>query len=187
MNSNAPLPTVKDILPAGMWDGATASDSIVLDYDERHRRRFSYTGAGGTRFLLDLPRPRLLHDGDGLRLSDGSMIHVRAADEPLMEARAASPHALLRLAWHIGNRHLPAQITPDAIRLRHDHVIRDMLIGLGAEVTAIHAPFTPEQGAYAAASTGHGHHGHDHGHDHGDGHGHGHGHHHDHGHHDHAH
>lgn len=168
-------------MPAGSWDRATAQDSIVLDYDERHRRRFSYVAQGGARFLLDLPRPRLLQDGDGLHLSDGSIIHVRAADEHLMEARAADGHALLRLAWHIGNRHLPAQIIGGAIRLRQDHVIRDMLHGLGADVQDIHAPFTPEQGAYAGNQPEHGH-----GHQAHHGHGHGHDHHHHHGHHSHA-
>jgi len=175
--------TARDILAPGTWNKAAACDSIELDYDERHRRRFHYSALGGTAFLLDLPRAIVLREGDGLRLSDGRSVLVRAAPEALMEARAHNLHALLRLAWHIGNRHLPAEITTDAIRLRQDHVIRAMLIGLGAEVRDINAPFTPEQGAYAGSDGGNGgehkHHGHDaHRHDHGhDEHRHGHGHH----------
>lgn len=143
--------TVQTIMPAGSWERPTAADTITLGYDERHRRRFHYTAAGGTRFLLDLPRPRLLQDGEGLCLSDGRIIAVEAARERLMEARADDQRALLRLAWHIGNRHLPAEITADGIRLRHDHVIHKMLTGLGARVLDIDAAFSPEQGAYAEA------------------------------------
>ena len=173
--------TVHDILPPGHWDETTAADSIALDHDERHRRRFRYTAQAGTRFLLDLARPTVLEDGAGLRLSDGRTVLVRAAPEALMEVRAADAHSLLRLAWHLGNRHLPTQIMADGLRLRHDHVIRDMLEGLGAEVRDISAPFSPEQGAYAGGHAGHGH-SHEAAHDHG----HGHHDHHEHGHHSHA-
>jgi urease accessory protein len=165
--------TARDILAPGTWDSTTACDLIELDYDERHRRRFHFTAQGGTAFLLDLPRAAVLREGDGLRLSDGRTVLVRAAPEALMEARAHDLHALLRLAWHIGNRHLPAQITTDAILLRQDHVIRAMLLGLGAHVRDVEAPFTPEQGAYTPAERGHGR-----GNGDGHGHGHGHGHHH---------
>ncbi|MDE8653599.1 urease accessory protein UreE [Novosphingobium album (ex Liu et al. 2023)] len=169
--------TAREILPRGTWSEGDACDRVVLDHDERHRRRFHYVAQGGTGFLLDLARATVLRDGDGLRLADGRIIAVRAAPEPLMEARAQSPHALLRLAWHIGNRHLPAEITPEGIRLRQDHVIRAMLEGLGAEVRDIDAPFSPEQGAYAGDGEPHGHeheHGHHHGHDHDHDHAHGH-------------
>lgn len=157
--------TAREILSPSQWRGATACDSVTLDHDERHRRRFQYVGAGGTAFLLDLARATVLRDGDALRLSDGRLIAVRAASEALIEARADSPADLLRLAWHIGNRHLPAEIHGCGIRLRQDHVIRAMLIGLGAAVVDIEAPFTPEQGAYAG-SKDHGHDHHDHDHDH---------------------
>ncbi|RVT40738.1 urease accessory protein UreE [Sphingobium algorifonticola] len=174
--------TARDIIPHGEWNHANACDSVTLDFDARHRRRFHYHGANGTPFLLDLPRAAVLQNGDGLRLSDGRIIAVQAADEPLMQVRADTPGALLRLAWHIGNRHLPAEIHADRILLREDHVIRAMLTGLGAVVETVLAPFTPEQGAYAGG-------GHDHTHSHGDDddHGHDHPHDHGHGHHSHAH
>ncbi|MET0270391.1 MAG: urease accessory protein UreE, partial [Sphingomonas sp.] len=175
------------ILPAGDWDVAAACDRVTLDHDARHRRRFAYTGERGIAFLLDLAAAVVLADGDGLVLEDGRVVLVAAADEPLIEVRAETPALLMRLAWHIGNRHLPADIAADRIRLRADHVIAAMLRGLGGEVAEIDAPFMPERGAYAGG--GHGHGGHDHGgHDHPghahDAHGHG-EHHHGHAHHHH--
>ncbi|PCD02092.1 urease accessory protein UreE [Sphingomonas spermidinifaciens] len=161
------MPVAARLLPAGSWDRASACDRIALDHDARHRRRFHYVAAGGTAFLLDLPRAAVLAEGDGLALDDGRVIAVEAAPEPLMEARAPTPGAMMRLAWHIGNRHLPAQLGFDVIRLRRDHVIRDMLEGLGAEVVDVEAPFTPEQGAYAGGGGhAHGHHHRHHEHDH---------------------
>ncbi|MEZ0496932.1 urease accessory protein UreE [Sphingomonas sp. IW22] len=161
------MPVAATILNAGHWDAATACDTISLDHDARHRRRFNFVAAGGVAFLLDLPRATVLMDGDGLLLDDGRIVAVRAAPEPLMEVRAPSPAAMLRLAWHIGNRHLPAELNGGVIRLRRDHVIRDMLVGLGAEVLDIDAPFIPEQGAYAGGGHGHSHgHGDDHAHSH---------------------
>jgi len=177
-------PVARDILPAGSWDAAGADDVIVLDYDARHRRRFRYVAAGGTGFVLDLARATVLAEGDGLALSDGRVVAVQAAPEALMAVQGSSPVALLRLAWHIGNRHLPAQIGADRILLRRDPVILAMLRGLGAHVELVEAPFTPEGGAYAAEG-GHGH-DHRHGHDHDHAHDHAHGDHH-HGHHGHAH
>ncbi len=168
-----PLIRATSILPAGTWDAADAIDSVTLDHDARHRRRFRYAGDAGTAFLLDLPHATVLADGDGLRLDDGRTIRVTAADEPLIEVRAASPALLMRLAWHIGNRHLPADIGTDRIRLRADHVIAAMLRGLGGAVADIMAPFTPEAGAYAQPAHEHAahspaHHAHDHGHHHHD-------------------
>ena len=113
-------------------------------------------------FLLDLPSARLLRHGDGLVLDDGRIIEVRAEPEALMEIRGRDARHLLTLAWQIGNRHLAAEITSDSIRIRHDHVIREMLVGLGASVTDINSPFDPEGGAYGGAHADH----HDHGHDH---------------------
>lgn len=166
--------TVHDVIPAGDWSGV-AADHITLDHDARHRRRWHYVADHGTAFLLDLPRAAVLAHGDALQLSDGRLVEVLAAPEALVEVTAASPATMLRLAWHIGNRHLPAELHPHAIRLRDDHVINAMLEGLGATVTKIAAPFTPEGGAYSGG-------GHSHGHSHGD-HPH---HHHRHDHHDHA-
>lgn len=153
------------VVPQGSWAEGSAFDHVALDFDARHRRRFSYHSAGGTRFLLSLERATVLRDGDALALSDGRLIAVRAAPEPLMEVRAGGDANLARLAWHIGNRHLPAEVLADCIRLRADHVIQAMLVGLGAEVTLIDGPFTPEPGAYAGSGGGHGHHDH-HDHDH---------------------
>jgi urease accessory protein len=139
------------ILPAGTWPQAQACDHIALDYDARHRRRFRFVAQAGTEFLLDLARAAVLNHGDGLQLDDGRIIEVLAAPEALTEVRASSPQELVRLAWHIGNRHLPAQLLADRILIREDHVITDMLIGLGAQITHLQAPFTPESGAYANA------------------------------------
>lgn len=146
------------ILPAGTWPPSEACDTIALTYDDRHRRRFAFTASGGTPFLLDLPRAAVLQHGDGLQLSDARIIAVEAAPERLSKVEASSPAALVQLAWHIGNRHLPAQLAADCILIREDHVITQMLEGLGARVTHIHAPFCPESGAYS------GEHSHDHGH-----------------------
>ena len=187
------------VLSAGAWSGEPL-DSVVLDFDERYRRRIVMTGVGGLAFLLDLPEAAMLRSGDGLRLEDGRIVEVVAAPEPLTEIRASDPLALIRVAWHLGNRHLPTELLPKALRIRRDAVIEDMARGLGARTVALEAAFNPEGGAYVQAdSHGPGHHHHDHGHarDHhrDDGrrrdhaHAHGHDHDHDHGHdydHDHA-
>jgi urease accessory protein len=144
------------------------ADTVVLDYDQRHRRRMAMTGSSGVAFLLDLAEAVPLRDGDGLELEDGRIVAVRAAPEPLAEIRAANAAELLRVAWHLGNRHLPAELRGDLIRIRRDHVIEHMVEGLGAAVTHIDAPFDPEGGAYAggghhhqAAEHHHEHHKHD--------------------------
>jgi urease accessory protein len=157
----------------------SAADTVVLDFDDRHRRRMAMTGTRGLEFLLDLENAVALRGGDALVLDDGRLIEVVAAAEPLVEIRGADPHHLIRVAWHLGNRHLPTQIMPKGLRIRRDHVIEEMVKGLGARVTEIEAPFDPEGGAYAASSHGaHDDHGHDHHHDHA---------HHDHAAHDHSH
>jgi urease accessory protein len=154
------------VFPSENWSHA-ASDRVVLDYDGRHRRRFAMTGEKGTEFLLDLAEATALRGGDGLLLEDGRIVEVLAAAEPLAEIGASDGAHLLRLAWHLGNRHLPTQILGDRLRIRRDHVIEEMLVGLGAKVMQVSAPFDPEGGAY-----GHETHGHDQDHDHGDHHGH---------------
>ncbi len=168
------------------WTEAPA-DTVVLDFDERHRRRMAMTGTRGLAFLLDLENAVALRGGDALVLEDGRLVEVVAAAESLVEIKGADPHHLIRVAWHLGNRHLPTQIMPKALRIRRDHVIEAMVKGLGARVIEIEAPFDPEGGAYAeAAAQGHAHEGHAHDkHDH-----HAHGHHahdHDHDHHHHGH
>jgi urease accessory protein len=158
----------EQVLKAGSWQ-AVPIDRITLSYDERHRRRLRFLAEAGTEFLLDLPRTTVLRDGDGLRLEDGRVILVAAADEPLLEVTAADPEQLARLAWHIGNRHLPAQIANGRILIREDSVIEDMLKGLGATVRQVAEPFTPEPGAYDSSHSlllapGHVAPGHGHGH-----------------------
>jgi urease accessory protein len=149
------LPRARAVLPAGTWLAARAADTITLDFDARHRRRMRMTSDGGVSFLLDLAETRLLQDGDGLTGDNGLTIAVRAAPELLLEAWCANPTELARVAYHLGNRHLSVQVMPNALRLRDDHVIADMLRQLGAQVTTVREPFTPESGAYA--------HGHSHG------------------------
>lgn len=167
-------------------------DRVVLDYDDRHRRRLVLEGVEGTSFLLDLAEAVPLVSDCGLQLEDGRVVLVVAAAEPLVEIRTSDPNHMVRVAWHLGNRHLPTQIMGTRLRIRRDHVIEDMVRGLGAKVVSIEAPFDPEGGAYGHGTvTGHDHgqsHGHSHKHDHDHSHDHGHGHHHGHSHtHAHAH
>jgi urease accessory protein len=153
---------------AGSWK-AEPVDTVVLDYDDRHRRRIAMKGVRGFEFLLDLPDALMLRTGDALELEDGRLVEVLSAPEPLAEIKAGDTKQLARVAWHLGNRHLPTQILGTKLRIRRDHVIEDMLRGLGADVREIEAPFDPEGGAYAqhAQTQGHEHayHGRDH-HDH---------------------
>jgi urease accessory protein len=168
------------------WTEAPA-DTVVLDFDDRHRRRMAMTGTRGLSFLLDLENAVALRGGDALVLEDGKLIEVVAAPEPLLEIRGTDPHHLVRVAWHLGNRHLPTQIMPKGLRIRRDHVIEAMVKGLGARVIEIEAPFDPEGGAYAGGGHAHAgegdphqHAAHDHAsHDHGDHHHHHDDHHHD--------
>jgi urease accessory protein len=160
------MQTAQEIVPAGHWLFGDAAGHIELAFDDRFRRRFRLRVREIGDVLLDLPQARVLRDGEALRLEDGRLIAIHAAKEPLIEVRAASPGLLMRLAWHIGNRHLPARLTADRILLRRDHVMAAMLTGLGAHVRDIDAPFDPEGGAYAEASTGHQDHDHHHGTDH---------------------
>src|SRR5215470_12331285 len=129
-----------EIRTAGSWNAATAIDRVVLDANERHRRRIALTGERGTAFLLDLPQATALKDGDGLVLEDGAIVRVAGKAEPLLEITAASPQELVRLAWHIGNRHTEVQVVGDTLRIRRDRVLEDMLRGLGARLTSIEAP-----------------------------------------------
>ncbi|MDA1257297.1 MAG: urease accessory protein UreE [Chloroflexi bacterium] len=133
---------------AGRWPEADATGTLTLVFDDRHRRRVRLTTDDGADLLLDLPRAVALADGDGLLLDDGEWLRVAAAPEPLLEVVAVSPQHLARLAWHIGNRHLQAEPFEDRIRIRPDHVVAEMLRGLGAEVRDVTQPFQPEGGAY---------------------------------------
>ena len=168
------------VLAPARWKGTDPVDTVVLDFDDRHRRRMAMTGTRGLDFLLDLEEAVALRGGDALLLEDGRIVEVVAAPEPLVEIRGSDPQHLVRIAWHLGNRHLPTQVAPRGLRIRRDHVIEEMVRGLGGRLTEIEAPFDPEGGAYSSAP-----HAHDHDHDHGHAHGHDHHHHDDH-HHDHA-
>jgi urease accessory protein len=134
------------ILPAGSW--AAAAHSVTLDYDRRYRRRLRFVSDQGAEILLDLPEAIHIHGGDALALENGACAEIRAADEALLEITAPSPDALIRLAWHLGNRHLSVQFLPGALRILDDHVIADMVRGLGGTAVQISAPFDPEGGAY---------------------------------------
>ena len=154
------------VAPKGSWS-ARPRAGITLAYEERYRRRLRLTADDGTDFLLDLPETTLLREGDGLRLDDGSIVLVRAAPEDVVEVTGSAAD-LIRFAWHLGNRHLPADLTPDRILIRDDDVIVDLLLRLGAEVRKVRAPFNPERGAYSGIAAGHAH-GHDsHHHSHSD-------------------
>jgi urease accessory protein len=140
------------VLRAGAWRAAEASDRAVLDADERFRRRIVMTGEHGGKFLLDLPEVTALRDGDALLLDDGMLVAVVAKPEPLVEIaaeRGAGQTGLMaRLAWHLGNRHTEVEIVGGKLRMRRDRVLEEMLIRLGAVLTPIEAPFEPERGAY---------------------------------------
>jgi len=136
------------VVPAGMWRPEEAADRVVLDAAERYRRRIALVGEGGVRFLLDLGRAVALRDGDGLALDDGAIIAVVAKPEPLVEVAAANAAALARLAWHLGNRHAETEIVGERLRIRRDHVLEEMLLGLGAVLSPLEAPFEPGRGAY---------------------------------------
>jgi urease accessory protein len=155
------LPRATSICTIDARNAARVIDDVVLAADERHRRRIALTGARGTAFLLDLPHAAMLRDGDGLLFEDGSIVQVVGKPEPLVEISAADPSELARLAWHIGNRHTEVQVVDGRLRIRRDHVLEEMLRGLGAHLHAIDAAFDPETGAYHS----HGHGGHEH-HDH---------------------
>jgi urease accessory protein len=151
--------------PAGSWPRASARATVTLAYDDRHRRRVRLVADDGGAFLLNLPEAIVLRDGDGLLLDDGAWLAVRAAAEDVCDIACPTPEALARIAWHLGNRHLPVQIVDGGLRIRDDHVIVAMLEAMGATVKRHRAAFDPEGGAYARAH-GHAHtHGHRHHHD----------------------
>lgn len=185
------------------------ADTLVLDHEARHRRRIALKGQGGLEFLLDLERATVIEDGDAAKLADGRLVQIQAAPEELIEITTDNPLRLMRVAWHLGNRHVACELTTDGIYIANDHVLFEMVRGLGATARIVARPFRPERGAYEGHVHGpdcghdHGHaHGHSHGQDHHDhshshahdhgaacgcGHDHSHGHKHDHGHHGHDH
>jgi urease accessory protein len=146
-------------------------DSLTLDHDDRNRRRLALKGDGGLDILLDLDKATALGDGDAVKLEDGRLVLIKAAAQSLLEIRAENPLRLMRVAWHIGNRHTPAEITADAIYIENDHVLAEMVRGQGCAMNAVNRPFQPERGAYDHDHANCDHPSHDHG---------------SHGHHDHA-
>jgi urease accessory protein len=145
--------------PAGHWPSDKAVGTLTLDFDARHRRRTRLTTDHGEDVLLDLPKTVAMADGDGLLLDNGNWLAIRAAAELLVEVSHTNPHQLMRLAWHLGNRHLPTEIRENSLLIRPDHVIEEMLLGFGAKLLRREVPFQPEGGAYGSSHPGHHHHG----------------------------
>lgn len=159
---------------------ARAIDSVILKPDQRRLQSALLTGVKGTAIGLMLPDPVMLRMGDALELDDGSLVEVVIEAEPLVEVRGNDLTHLARLAWHLGDRHVPVQILANRLRLRRDPALETLLGNLGARLAPIEAPFDPEGGAYTQAAQhqhAHGHHDHDHDHDHGHAHDHHHHHH----------
>ncbi len=128
----------------GFWEEASATDRVILDAGDRNRRRIVMRGENGTEFLLDEAKPISLRDGDGLVLDDGSIVLVAGESEKLVEIIGRTALETTRLAWHLGNRHTDVQLVGGKIRIRRDHVLEDMLRGLGAKLSTLDAPFDPE-------------------------------------------
>jgi len=184
------MPRATRVLRAAERRDTSAIDTLILPHAQRQAQKGFLFGVKGTCVEIDFAELVRLRTDDALVLDDGGLIEIVAEPEPLIEARAADLPALARLAWHLGDRHVPVQVLERRLRLKPDPAIETLLQSLGAKVVAIDAPFEPEGGAYDAAMGDHGHdhhhHHHDHGHDHHD-HGHAHDHAHDHDHHDHGH
>lgn len=159
------------VVTAAERHGRPVADIVILNYTQRSAQKITVTGAKGGSIKIDLRAPARLRTDDLLLLDDGGLVEVVAAPEPLIEARAGDLAALLRLAWHLGDRHVLVQVLPNRIRVRRDAAIEALLASLGAKVTMIEAPFEPEGGAYALShgqdhDHGHHHHGHSHSHGH---------------------
>jgi urease accessory protein len=152
--------------PGGHWPGQAVAE-ILLDFDERHRRRIRLRAENGEYLLLDLPKAVAMANGDGLCANDGRWFKIVAKPEKLIEVTASDTLTLMQLSWHLGNRHTPAEVQEGRILIRPDHVLEDMVRGLGGNTKSVEEPFQPEGGAYGGHTQGH-HHNHDHGHDHGD-------------------
>jgi urease accessory protein len=145
------LPRATSLHRAGAWQEDAARDAVVLSYADRSRLgRRRCLGEGGLAFMLDLPGAPVLHDGDGLELEDGSLVLVRAAEEPLVEVAAATPDQLARIAWHLGSRRLPCEIGGGRLRLRDEPDGLRLLERLGAAFRRLRAPFDPKGGPAGA-------------------------------------
>ena len=186
------MPRATRVVTAAERKDAPVADTLILPHAQRQAQKGFLFGIKGTCVELDFADPVRLRTDDALVLDDGGLIEVVAEPEPLVEVRAADLPSLARLAWHLGDRHVPVQVFERKLRLKRDPAVEAMLASLGAKVTAIEAPFEPEGGAYETAAGEHHHHahGHDHHHDHGHAHTHAcdhHGHHHGHDEHEHEH
>jgi urease accessory protein len=160
------MPRATHVLAPAERHDRPIADTVILDYAQRSTQKITVTGVKGSAIEIDLHEPARLRTDDLLLLDDGGLVEVVAASEPLIEARAADIAGLSRLAWHLGDRHVAAQVLPNRIRARRNAAIEALLASLGAKVILIEAPFEPEGGAYATV------HGHDHRHDHAHGHSH---------------
>lgn len=169
------MPRATSVQSAAQRQGGNVIDTLILTHAQRQAKQGFAFGVKGTCVEFDFPEQVRLRTDDALVLDDGSLVEIVAEAEPLIEARAADLPALARLAWHLGDRHVPVQILEKRLRLQRDAAIEELLAALGAKVIVIEAPFEPEGGAYETQP--HDHH-HDHAHHH---HGH------DHDHHDHSH
>jgi urease accessory protein len=165
------MPRALRVLPAHQRQGRPVIDTVLLDHDQRGGQKLTVTGEKGGVFDIALAKPQRLHTDELLELEDGGLVEVVAAPEPLIEVRATSVAVLARLAWQLGDRHVPVQILPNRIRVQRAAAIEALLTSVGARPTLIAAPFDPEGGAYALSD------GHvqgqernqrDHGHAHGD-------------------
>jgi urease accessory protein len=159
------MPRATRVVTAAERKDAPVLDTLILPHAQRQAQKGFLFGTKGTCVELDFAEPVRLRTDDALVLDDGGLVEVVAEPEPLVEVRAADLPSLARLAWHLGDRHVPVQIFERKLRLKRDPAIEQLLASLGAKVMAIEAPFEPEGGAYEAAG-GHHHHDHDHGHDH---------------------
>jgi urease accessory protein len=180
------MPRAIRVLRAAERRDTSAVDTLILAHAQRQAQTGFLFGVKGTCVELDFAEPVRLRTDDALVLDDDGLVEIVAEPEPLIEARAADLPALARLAWHLGDRHVPVPILERRLRLKPDPAIEALLQNLGAKVVAIDAPFEPEGGAYDAAASDHDHHHHDHGHGHSHDH-HAHDHDHDHSHEHHAH
>ena len=150
--------TAYDVVGPLAYDSKRTVGTITLDYENRHKRRMVIPLDQGGEVCLDLPKARLLIEGEALKLNDDKgFVRICALAEPLLEVKANDAHHLLRLAWHLGNRHLPAMIEETRILIRQDHVIEKMLLGLEADLRKVELPFNPERGAYHDHGKGHDH------------------------------
>lgn len=137
------------VYSSGSWPSNEAISTVTLPFQQRHRRRFTMSDDENEPFLLDLAHAVLLNEGDGLALKGGGFIRVQVAAEPVVDVLCNSIEQSARIAWHIGNRHIPVQVLKGGIlRIQDDHVLVDMLKGQGVDVIRNNAPFAPEPGAY---------------------------------------